>query len=340
MSRTDRDRVRELVLRYGWNATCYQIINPIFEYAFFPELDAVVAFVRARGMRVVAGAPVCPIENLPRVIPEFLKLESTGVLYFGAGQRVTELLWESHPRSVVSLGAQPVWNPAHWNTQVKLRSSLNYQFNRARNKGVTVREWSTAEAENSSELRQVLGDWLGTRGHPPMHFLVEPETLDYLVDRRTFVAEQDGKPVAFLNLCQVPSRNGWLTEQFPRRRNAPNGTIELLMHEAANAIASDGSEYLTMGLVPFSKYGAVDENPAWLRYVMDLTRVFGKPLYSFAGLDDFKSKFNPTEWEPVYAAATERSFRPTDLLTIAQAFTGEPFISTLGRLVAKTLERA
>ena len=323
------------MLKHGWNATCYQTINPIFEYAFFPELDAVVAFVRSRRMRVVAGAPICPFENLEEVMNRFDRAERSGVLYFGAGGRVTDLLRKSHPPGVVSLGAQPVWHPAHWNMLVRKRKSLRYQFNRARNKGVTVREWSTEEAENSDGLRRVLKEWLDTRGHPPLHFLVEPETLDFLADRRTFVAEVGGKPVAFLNLCPVPKRNGWLTEQFPRMKHSPNGTVELLMYEAANAIAADGAESLTMGLVPFSIHGAINENPAWLRQVMELTRVVGKPLYSFTGLNEFKSKFNPEEWEPVYAAVAGRSFRPTDLLTVAQAFTGEHFLGTLGRLAKR-----
>ena len=202
---------------------------------------------------------------------------------------------------------------------------------------MTVREWSTEEAENSEGLRRVLKEWLDTRGHPPLHFLVEPETLDYLQDRRTFVAELDGSPVAFLNLCPVPKRNGWLTEQFPRMKHSPNGTIELLMHEAANVLARDGSDYLTMGLVPFSIHGAINENPAWLRPVMEMTRVLGKPLYSFSGLNEFKSKFNPEEWEPVYAAAAGRNFRPTDLLAVAHAFTGEHFLGTLKRLAVKWL---
>ena len=325
------------MLRHGWNSTCYQTVNPIFEYTFFPEQDAVVAFVRARGMRVVAGAPVCSFENFPSVMERFEQAERSGVLYFGAGRRVTDVLRSQHAKSVVSLGAQPVWNPSRWNEQVLRRKSLRYQFNRARNKGVTVREWSTEEAENSEGLRRVLKEWLDTRGHPPLHFLVEPETLDYLQDRRTFVAELDGSPVAFLNLCPVPKRNGWLTEQFPRMKHSPNGTIELLMHEAANVLARDGSDYLTMGLVPFSIHGAINENPAWLRPVMEMTRVLGKPLYSFSGLNEFKSKFNPEEWEPVYAAAAGRNFRPTDLLAVAHAFTGEHFLGTLKRLAVKWL---
>ena len=54
-------QARELVLRHGWNATSYQIINPGMEFWFSPTCEAVVGFVRARNTLVVAGAPVCAV---------------------------------------------------------------------------------------------------------------------------------------------------------------------------------------------------------------------------------------------------------------------------------------
>jgi phosphatidylglycerol lysyltransferase len=312
-----REKVRDLVLAHGWNATCYQTVNPIFDYAFFPDLEAVVAYVRTRRRRVVAGAPICPPEAVAEVLNRFENLEQTPSVYFGAGERVAE---RPHRAGLVSLGAQPVWNPQTWNARALSRPSLRYQFNRAANKGVTIREWSTPEAENSGPLRQVLDEWLAFRGLPPLHFLVEPETLDYLRDRRTFVASVGGKPVAFLNLCPIPGRNGWLTEQFPRLRRAPNGAVELLMHHAAQTVAAEGASYLTMGLVPFCCHGEPDINPFWLRAVMSLARRTGRRLYSIEGLDGFKSKFLPESWEPVYAVTPGRRFGQIDFLAIAEAF--------------------
>lgn len=317
-----RDRVRNLVMSHGWNSTCYQIVNPIFEYHFQADTDSVVAFVRARGRRVVAGAPVCPVELLPQVLADFESSEAGPVLYFGAGDRVVDILRTQRAAGVVSLGAQPVWQPKDWLERTTRRPSLRYQFNRARNKGVVVTEWETERAQDSRELRQVLDSWLRRRGLPPLHFLVEPETLSFLVDRRTFVAEVEGRAVAFLNLCPVPQRNGWLTEQFPRLPEAPNGTVELLMHEAACKIASEGSEYLTMGLVPFSEHGNLQDNPRWLRATEWAARRFGSSLYSFRGLDAFKSKFDPQGWEVVYAATPNRKFGLVDLLAVLEAFVG------------------
>ena len=80
-------QARELVLRHGWNATAYQIVNPGIELWFSPTCEAVVGFVRARKTLVVAGAPVCARERLADVATEFEQSAWRGgnrVCYFGA----------------------------------------------------------------------------------------------------------------------------------------------------------------------------------------------------------------------------------------------------------------
>ena len=71
-----QDRARQLVMRYGWNATAYQILNPGMLDWFSPDGNAVVGFVQYHQVRVVAGAPVCAEERLP-----------AGTLVFERGQR-------------------------------------------------------------------------------------------------------------------------------------------------------------------------------------------------------------------------------------------------------------
>src|SRR6476469_2178183 len=63
---------RSLVLRYGWNATAYQLLNPGIQLWFSGAGDGVVGFVRHGRTRVVAGAPVCAPERLAAVAEEFL----------------------------------------------------------------------------------------------------------------------------------------------------------------------------------------------------------------------------------------------------------------------------
>ena len=168
-----------------------------------------------------------------------------------------------------------------------------------------------------------------------MHFLVEPETLSRLYDRRVFVARSRGSEIiAFLVASPAPARGGWLIEQFVRGRAAPNGTVELLLDAAMRTFAAEGFRYVTLGLAPLSRYAVPAEvNPAWLRLVLKWVRAHGRRFYNFEGLDNFKAKFQPERWEPVYAIVNEPSFSPRTLYAIAAAFSDGSPIWTMVRAV-------
>lgn len=330
------ERARGLVLEFGWNATAYQIVNPGIEYWFSARDDAVVGYVRKKGVRVVAGAPVCSFDRLPEVLEEWQSASDSArdrVCYFGAAGRINDLLDPRKDYSTVILGSQPVWKPAHWAEIIGGVSSLRAQFSRARNKGVEVSEWPPEKATLNPELQRVLDEWLHTRGLPTLHFLVEPHTLSLMEDRRTFVATRDGKVVAFTVLCPIAQRNGWLTEQFPRGFDAPNGTVELLMDCAIKTVAGEGAEYVTMGLVPLSQLGSASQshNPLWLEVLLSWVRAHGRRFYNFDGLEAFKSKFRPEDWEPIYAISHEPKFSFRSLYAIAAAFTLTSPVAAVGR---------
>jgi len=302
----------------------------------------VIGYVRYGATRVVAGAPVCELDKLDSIAARFLDeshQHGESVCYFGAGERL-DAKYSARPTwSRVLLGAQPSWNPKDWSGAVARRASLRAQFNRARNKSVKISEWPSAQAENHPALRRCLAEWLATRGLPPLHFLVEPETLSNLADRRVFVATCGTHDVvAFTVLSPVPARNGWLVEQIVRGRAAPNGTSELLLDSAVNAVAASGAEYITLGLSPLSQRANADvgKQPAWLRFTLRWVRLHGARFYNFRGLDAFKAKFNPERWEPIYAISEGRTFPPRALYAIAGAFSGGNPL----RLIAIALLRA
>jgi phosphatidylglycerol lysyltransferase len=340
-ARADPARARELILAYGWNATAYQILNPGIEHWFSREGDAVIGFVTQAGTRVVAGAPVCSAERLPAVVAEFdaaARADDEHVCYFGAGSRLENLLVPTGAWSVASLGAQPCWIPAGWPAIVASRASLRAQLNRARNKHVVVSEWDAERGANDPDVRRCLAEWLFDRRLPPLHFLVEPETLGRLEDRRLFVAEREQAVVGFLLASPIPARHGWLVEQIIRGHAAPNGTSELLLDAAMRAVAADGAHYVTLGLSPLSRHSRFESQrmPRWLRLVLRGVRAHGRRFYNFEGLDRFKAKFAPDAWEEIVALADTPRFSPRALWAIAAAFAqGSPVA-----LVARAVTRA
>lgn len=340
-SRPRLARARRLVLEYGWNATAYQILNPGIRRWFASAGDAVVGYVPCAGHWVVAGSPVCSRTRLSAVVEE---LEAAAVAagrrlcYFAADERLAGALAARGPWDRLYLGAQPSWDPADWPEILASKASLRAQLNRARNKGVEVEAWLPERARGDSDLKRILQEWLATRGLPPLHFLVEPETLGRLYDRRIFVASRDGRPIAFLIATPVPRRRGWLVEQNVRGAKAPNGTTELLLDAAMRMAAGDGASYLTLGLCPLSKRARLEggEQRLWLRALLGWMRAHGRRFYDFDGLDAYKAKFMPRAWEPIYAITADRRIGLRTLWAITEAFaaTAPPL------LVVQALARA
>jgi phosphatidylglycerol lysyltransferase len=208
---------------------------------------------------------------------------------------------------------------------------MRAQLNRAKNKGVTVSEFSPAEAQADRRLDDCLHQWLATKGLPPLHFLVEPETLNRLENRRIFVAERNSDVIGFVTVSPVAERQGWLFEQFPHRPGAPNGTVELMIDAAMRVIALDGCRYATLGLAPLSRRALVEpfHNPLWLDVVLAWLRKHGQRFYNFDGLDAFKAKLRPERWEPVFAVSNESQVSFRTLYAIASAFSGNAPIRML-----------
>ena len=337
----DRERARHLVLAYGWNATAYQILNPGIHHWF--EGEAVVGYFQSRRRWVAAGAPVCAADAVDEVASAFEAEAATHgarVSWFGADARLREVRTGRPGFSEIVVGTQPVWNPTRWPSILAEKSSLRAQLNRARNKDTLTAEWAADRAEHHPALRRCLDEWLATRGLPAMHFLVETETLDLLLDRRVFVAERAGEAVAFLVASPVPARHGWLIEQIVRGRNAPNGTATLLVDAAMRALAESGASYVTLGLSPLSQRASADtENPLWLDAALGWVRAHGRRFYNFRGLEAFKAKFVPDRWDPLTLITNETEPSLTTLYATADAFSGagvSPF-AFLGRAVVDAL---
>lgn len=327
---TERDwgAARALVLRHGWNAAAYQILNPGMRLWFSTGEDAVAGYAVHGGVRVVAGAPVCAPERLRSAAAE-LEADAAAhgerVVFFGAGTRLERAYAASTSHAMVDLGAQPVWDPRDWPGIVARRASLRAQLHRAVNKDVRVERWPIQRARASAAVRGVLDAWLATRGLPPLGFMVTPGVLECGDDRRVFVARRgdDGSVVAYLVATPVPARDGWLVEQWPRSPAAPNGTTHLLVDAAMRSFAEDGCRYATLGLAPLSERGAGDfTQPAWLRMLLRWLRAHGRRFYNFEGLEAFKAGMHPAAWEPIFAIAQGRRFSPVMLRAIAGVFSG------------------
>lgn len=293
----DPAQIRELLRRYGWNTMACQILTPGIAHWVAPAGNAVVGYVAAGRTWVVAGAPVCPPEDLATTALAFetaAARQGRRVCYVGAQEQLVQALAGRRAQARLLLGAQPVWNPHGWPDILAHKASLRAQLARARNKGVTIISVAAALAAQDPALRCCLTEWLSTRGLPPMHFLVAANVLEAEDDHQVLVARRDAAVIGYLVAVPIPQRNGWLIEQIVRGHAAPNGTAELLIDAAMRTFAASGATYVTLGLAPLSSHAPNDAPPPLLlRALLAWMRAHGRSYYNFAGLDAFKAKLQP-----------------------------------------------
>ncbi|HYU33275.1 MAG TPA: hypothetical protein VEW48_14030 [Thermoanaerobaculia bacterium] len=79
-------------------------------------------------------------------------------------------------------------------------------------------------------------------------------------------------------------------------------------------------------------------NPG-IRLSLAWVRVHGRRFYNFAGLEHFKSKFQPEGWEPIYAVTNRPRISVRTLYAIAGAFGGTSPIVFIGRALLRALRQ-
>ena len=97
-------------------------------------------------------------------------------------------------------------------------------------------------------------------------------------------------------LLSNKSENYVQCEAILRRKNAPVGVMEALIHGIFNQLKKESYKYFTLGAVPFTIYKSVFLSKEFLINVGERLLRFA---YNYKGLFNFKNKFDPF-WSDYY----------------------------------------
>ncbi len=288
------------MLRHGSSATAFQTVHASFRYFWYGP-DACVAYADTGAAWVAAGAPTAAAHERAAVVSAFLNAARAAgkrACFFAAEEPLHGL--DGERLGSLGIGEQPVWDPRAWPTLLRGHRSLREQLRRARAKGIQTRELAASDLHAPrwrEQIQNLCDRWLSSRRLAPMAFLVQLEPFGFAEERRTFVAEQNGRVIGYAGLIPVPARGGWFLEHLVRDPEAPNGTSELLVHAVMDWAGRAQCGFLTLGLAPLS-----GELSPLLRLVRGASRF----LYDFAGLRAYKAKFRPASWQPAYLCFPRR----------------------------------
>ena len=93
------------------------------------------------------------------------------------------------------------------------------------------------------------------------------------------------------------------TELLLRRNDCPNGVMEALVEYSFNYARNNNYQILSLGEVPFIARN--DNKIDFYSWILTKSAKYFRFAYNYAGLFDFKNKFNP-EWQNIYICASKK----------------------------------
>lgn len=315
-------------LRAAWQAHgdhAHALNALLGERAWRGAQGEVVAYADTGRAWVAAGGPIAASADVPAAALAFEEAAR-------AAGRIPVWFAIEHPERMphgagMVVGALPEWSPAGWAAVVRGHRRIREQLRRARKKGVTVREVSLealAPADRAA-LDRLEVAWVRTRRMEPMGFVVAHRQDSAPLLRRAWIAECGGRAVAYVTATPMPARKAWLLEDL-RRDGAPNGSSELMFDTIVRALAADGAEWITPGMVPL-----IGASRRWLAGV----RLLARPLYDFDGLAFFRTRMHPDRWRPIHLMHPPQVSAPRAVVEVLRAFAGGSLIRFGSRSLLK-----
>ena len=158
-------------------------------------------------------------------------------------------------------------------------------------------------AEVRAEMAEVAALWLADKACLPLGFLARVEPFAQQEDKRYFLLRVRGQLQGFVAaapFCRDGNVLGYYFQDMPRRPDARSGAGELLLLESLHLLAAEGVAEARLGMAPLAQLDP--EGPgAGLLGLLYRRWTWG---YNFRSVAEFKGKFAPTSWEPLYLVST------------------------------------
>ncbi|HKE56542.1 MAG TPA: DUF2156 domain-containing protein [Pyrinomonadaceae bacterium] len=304
---------------HGYNAHSLVGIAPGIRLWSSREVEGSVAYNESGKVWLVPGDPLASSENLLQVVESFLRkarAERRIVAFMPTTQRLAKHSSRLGLRAL-RIGAAPYFDLATWAPRGDRAKKARAGVNQARRAGVSVAEVVEVDERLIREATCLCKSWLNTRRSAVRFgWLFAVDLFQHKELKKYFTArDSTGKLVGFLAASPIPAREGWYLEDILRRRDAPNGTTDLLVVEALESFKRAGAKLATLGTVLLATDGDQDVQVSPLlskgmRFVADCFSIF----YNFEGVRRFKTKFAPSWWESEYVLLSPNPTAPPRIL--------------------------
>lgn len=336
--------------QFGDRTSSFMTLYPGFQ-SYKNAQPGQIRFVETNKAWVVGTEPLAPTEERARLFEAFgFEAENHGKtsIMTPVTERLSqELVQRGYKR--IQVGSEPVFELARY-FSVEEKDPID-RFPHARTlarRGIRIRE-ITADQQTealSQQLRDLVESWLHGRATVPLSFLNQIDPWCFGEHKKLFVVEHGRKVLAFLSAVPVFAKHGYFFADYIRAPSTKAGTVELLFIESMRMLHHQGYREVRLGMCPLAQLDlATATSPRERSILRAMKWIFGgiKFPMNFSSIYEFKAKFKPTAWEPLFLVS-KTALGPRTLYEIGRVHFPESvtkaYAVTLGRKLKRHLNPA
>lgn len=312
----------DLVRNYG-GPISHIALDPSRNIFRCPAINGLVCFFLVHRCAVVYGDPICSIEDKPQLADAFAVYCEDNrwtILYVAATANLQTCMVTRGYASIefADLLINDLGTDPEMGAQAR---HLRQHINRARRKGVSVREYlGETDMQMETQTMAAFEAWLENR-HGLQMYLGLPRLFKDKKGRRWFIAEQAGQVIGFLSMLRADcSGNQRLINIVFSSPDSPLYTNELMVVTALRILREECAESVCLGVGPMAKLGRIQGFSA-------IAEFFSRMIYRLAGVlmhphdkTVFWEKFGVTQREPLYLLFQSSRLRISELYALLRAF--------------------
>ncbi|MFI5240640.1 MAG: bifunctional lysylphosphatidylglycerol flippase/synthetase MprF [Candidatus Saccharimonadia bacterium] len=296
---SEREEVERILNVYGDSPEDFFKLWPEDKsYYFSPNQSAFLAYRVASGVAVILNDPVGPKSEIKSLLDQFLDFCSANGWVCAFVDVAATALKELRHYSFrdLKIGEDAIVDVAHFELEVQHNKHFRNIKNRFEKESYKF-EYIEPPYDRSllSSLQQISDEWLKLPGREERGFALGFFNRKYISECPLFIVKSNSdKLIAFANA--IPSYHSPIKtiDLMRHRADAPSNTMDFLFMKILEHSHSSNVEKFSLGLAPLSGIEAGEGRTPEEKLLGYLYRSGGR-IFSFAGLRQFKNKFEP-EW--------------------------------------------
>ncbi len=275
------------------------------------------AFEKSHNIVIVLGDPIGDPKYFGKAIDEFYSfIDEYGFksVFYEVSEDYLSLYHE-HGYNFFKLGETALVDLVEFDISSSKSRDFRNVLSRFKKDGYYFQMINGSELEDSlfEELSIISNEWL--KGRNEMGFSLGFFDREYLEKSPiSLVRRTDTNAIiAFASLMPKYDNNKSISIDLMRFLNTvPSNTMTFLIVNLILYLKEKGYMTLNLGMAPLSNVG-LTQNAHFREKLGHLVFKYGKDIYSFGGLRQYKEKFNPG-WESKYLAYEELTLLPASII--------------------------